>query len=330
MNNPVFQGGTALLISNISLLFASERLCYGNAMVSAELPYRYITWRLIKFQKEHLKLALRVFPGDLDRAIIFVLIARLGCADWVRGDTIMPPERPATFSINAIATSLSRAFETVRRHVHGMIDEGVCARTDAGVVLAPTPEREADIIAYYREAADLLLTLARELADHGIAMPRVEQARGDRLGPLLRASLDVGLVAIENNAHTHWYELILHGTIIYENGRDIMGTPETARIYGNLVLTAEQRRPVTIRALADEFSMPYATVRRHISAMLLDGRILRKRPGYILNPAWTGEASRIEMSNRTVDYLFGKFRALAAAGCLSYDRDQVARDTVTV
>ena len=281
---------------------------------SAELPYRYITWRMVEFQMDNFKLALRVFPGDLHRAIIFFLVARMSCAGWVNGDRIAPPEHPTAFSINALAASLSRPFETVRRHVAGMMADGICARVEGGFVLAPTKAREADVIDYYRGVAHLMSQLAGRLSDSGVPLPRAEVASDNPLAPMINVALDVCLVALENNEHSHWFELALHGAQIYENGRDIMGSPELARVYGNLVLTAEQRRPVTIKALSTNYGIPYATVRRHVDDMLACGGLIKKRGGYILDPAWTGRDDRIEGSNRTVDYLLSKFRTLAASG----------------
>ena len=280
----------------------------------AEFPYRYITWRMIEFQMESLKLALRIFPGDLHRAIIFVLIARMSCGSWIVGDRIVRPTEPTVFSINALAASLSRPFETVRRHVIGMIDAGICQRFDGGVLLSPAPEREADILSFYQESANLLIGLAERLTEGGVPLPCAVTTAEDQLGRVINSALDIGLVALENNEHSHWFELVLHGALIYENGRDIMGSPALARQYGNTVLPDELRRPVKIRMLAQTYGIPYATVRRHIDAMLTAGRVLKQRSGYILNTEWTGRDERIEMSNRTVDYLLKQFRALAAAG----------------
>ena len=280
----------------------------------AGTPYRYITWRMVEFQMDSLKLALRVFPADLDRAIIFFLVARMSCSEWLTGDAIMRPENPRVFSINALAASLSRPFETVRRHVHGMIDAGICAKHNEGFALFPTPERNADIILYYRDTANLILRLAGRLAEQGIPIPATESVAENEVEQLVNAALDICLVALENNDHGHWFELALHGALIYENGRDIMGTPELAREYGNLVLTDEQRRPVRIRVLSDDYGIPYATVRRHVDQMLSAGMLRKKRGGYILNTQWTGVDEKIAQSDQTVQYLLRQFRGLAAAG----------------
>ena len=279
-----------------------------------EFPYRYLTWRLIEFQMELLKGALRLFPGDLHRAIIFILIARMSCRNWTEGNSIAAPACATAFSVNALAASLSRPFETVRRHVIGMIDDGVCQRADTGVVLAPSSARASDVLGFYRDTADLLLGLAGRLDEAGVPLSRPTTVANDQLGPVIKAALDIGLVALENNEHSHWFELVLHGALIYENGRDIMGSPALAREYGNTVLPDELRASVKIRMLAGTYGMPYATVRRHIDTMLSTGRVLKQRSGYILNTEWTGRDERIEMSNRTVDYLLKQFRALASAG----------------
>ncbi len=280
----------------------------------AELPYRYVTWRMVEFQMDSFKLALRVFPGDLHRAMIFFLVARKSSASWVRGGLIARPDILTPFSINALAASLSRPFETVRRHVAGMIADGICARVEGGVALAPTVAREGDVIDYYCDVAGLLLRLAHQLAESGVPLPRAEAVIDDQLAPIINAALDICLVALENNEHSHWFELALHGALIYENGRDIMGTPALAREYGNTVLPDELRRPVKIRALSQTYGIPYATVRRHVDQMTATGALLKQRSGYILNTEWTGRDDRIEQSDRTVQYLLRQFRGLAAAG----------------
>ena len=115
-----------------------------------EFPYRYLTWRLIEFQMELLKGALRLFPGDLHRAIIFILIARMSCRNWTEGNSIAAPACATAFSVNALAASLSRPFETVRRHVIGMIDDGVCQRA-----VEHELEPVAVLVVFQRDEADV-------------------------------------------------------------------------------------------------------------------------------------------------------------------------------
>lgn len=280
----------------------------------AETPYRYISRRIIGFQMDSLKLALGIFPADLHRAIMFALIARLSSADWIDGNAVRQPSRHTAFSVNSLAASLARPFETVRRHVLGMEKAGVCARTASGIILSPSAEREADIIQHYRAQAAALRRLAIDLAARDIPLPMADGAAPNALLLMANAALDIGLVSLENNPHSNWSELILHGTLVYENARDVMEDPDLATAYADKVIPDELRRPVKIRALSDTYGMPYATVRRHIDTMISIGAMQRKRSGYVLKTDWTAEPARLEMSDQTVQYLLRNLRTLAAAG----------------
>lgn len=182
------------------------------------------------------------------------------------------------------------------------------------MILSPTPDREADIIAHYCGHAAALQHLAADLAAHDISLPAADGTALDARLLLTNAALDIGLVSLENNPHNNWFELILHGTLIYENARDVMDDPELATAYSDKVIPDELRRPVTIRLLSDTYGMPYATVRRHIDTMIAIGAMQRKGSGYVLNTAWTASPERLEMSDRTVLYLLRQLRTLAAAG----------------
>jgi hypothetical protein len=288
----------------------------------AGTPYRYITRRMVEFQMESLKCALQLFPGNLHRTVIFVLIARLSGADWAVGNQISRPNQHTAFSINSLAESLSRPFETVRRHVLGMIDAGICSRTEDGIILSPMAAREGDIIGYFQGQASLFQQLVCNLAENDIALPLAESRSDDQLKLRLKAALDICLVALENNEHGNWYELILHGALIHENGLNVMDSRDLACEYGDKIIPDELRLPVKIRAISTAYGMPYATVRRHVDTMLSVGRLYKRRSGYILNTEWTAGDARIDMSDQTVQYLLRQFRTLAASGVELRDRPQ--------
>jgi hypothetical protein len=279
-----------------------------------ELPNRYITRCLVEFQLDSLRAALSIFPGDLHRAIIFVLVARLSCTDWIVNDRIGRPAHHTAFSINSIAASLGRPFETMRRHILGMVKEGICAKTADGIILAPTPAREPEIIRYFAAHAMLLNRLAAKLVDHDVPVPRPETLSDNQLRLQITAALDIGLIALENNEYQSWYELIIHGALIHENGMDVMNSDTLSREYGNTIIPDALWRPVKIRAISEKYGMPYPTMRRHFLTMQAEGYLHKKAGGYTLSTDWTGDAERIEMSNRTVQYLLRHLRTLSAAG----------------
>jgi hypothetical protein len=316
LNNLALQRIVALLILNN---FNGCHLCiprYAHFMAShpSEIPYRYITRCLIEFQLDSLRSALTVFPGDLHRAIIFVLVSRVSCTDWINDDRIARPVQHSPFSINSLAASLGRPFETVRRHILGMIDDGICTKTADGICLAPNAAREADVIQFYATHAALLNRLARKIADHDVPLPRPETLSDNQLRLQVTAALDLGLIALENNAHQSWYELIIHGALIHESGIDFVNSADLARAYENTIIPDEMWRPVKIRAISEKYGMPYPTMRRHFLAMQAEGFLNKKASGYTLSTKWTADPDRIAMSDQTVLYLLRHLRALAGAG----------------
>lgn len=280
----------------------------------AEIPYRYITRCLVEFQLDNLRLALAIFPGELQRAIIFVLVARMSCTDWVTEDGIMRPLQHSPFSVNALASSLSRPFETIRRHILAMIDAGVCAKTKDGIILAPSAEREKEIAQHFAGQAQVLKRLARKIADHDVPIPRPDHPSDNQLRLLVTAALDLGLIALENNEHQSWYELIIHGALIHESGIDFVTNDQLAREYANTIIPDDLWRPVKIRAISAKYGMPYPTMRRHFLTMQAEGFLHKRGSGYVLSTKWTADEKRIAMSDLTVQYLLRHLRALAGSG----------------
>jgi hypothetical protein len=280
----------------------------------ASIPYRYITRCLVEFQMESLKLALAVFPGELHRAIIFVLVARLSCADWVDQDQIKRPAKHSAFSINSLAASLNRPFETVRRHILAMIDDGVCAKTPDGIILSPIAAREDAVSRHFKAQGALLDRLANRIAEQDVALPRPDKLSDNQLRLKIMAALDLGLIALENNEHQSWYELIIHGALIHESGIDVMNSEALARQYANTVIPDELWRPIKIRAISEKYGMPYPTMRRHFLTMQAEGFLHKSASGYTLSTKWTADEERIAMSDRNVQYLLKHLRTLAGAG----------------
>jgi DNA-binding transcriptional ArsR family regulator len=284
--------------------------------IESGTPFRFITRCLVEFQMESLKRALLVFPGDINRALIFALIARVACRDWIVDRCIAAPELHTPITISSVAGSLARPFETVRRHIIGMIDDGICSKSEDGVFLAPRPDREADVIDHFIAQAALLNHLVSKLVQADVPIPTVGKPDDANLYMLPIAALDIALIPLEKNRYDYrnWHELTIHGALIHENAADVMRSPELTAEYGNKVIPDDLRKPVGIGAIADLYGIPYPTVRRHFLAMEEAGQLYRKGRGYILNTEWTGDPAMIEISNRNVQYLLRHLRTLASAG----------------
>lgn len=113
--------------------------------------------------------------GNLLDALIFQAIAQANVAHLHGPETLRwshPPsdDQRRPVSILAIATGLGLPFETTRRHVNRMIDDGRCRR-DTGGVIAPAAALASNraTTAAEKNLANLKRCL-RELARAGVAL----------------------------------------------------------------------------------------------------------------------------------------------------------------
>lgn len=83
--------------------------------------------------------------GDILRGVLFLAIVdantrdlrpetRLSQAYSEAGDTV-PDDLRRPISVHALALSLSLPYETTRRHVNRLIEDGLCIRTDTGILI---------------------------------------------------------------------------------------------------------------------------------------------------------------------------------------------------
>lgn len=119
-----------------------------------------------------------VGDGDILRGVIFLAIVDANTRHLRPADPIVqtyagtndrvPDEMRRPVSVHALALGLALPYETTRRHVNALIEQGLCERIEAGIVVrAEVLERDA-MLATHRRNIDNLRALFRDLRDGGV------------------------------------------------------------------------------------------------------------------------------------------------------------------
>ncbi len=122
------------------------------------------------------------FDGSFQRGIIFLAVVQANVAHLSHlseeslryAELDSPPpdtvRRPAP--INAIASSLSLPYETVRRHIHALIEDGHCVKVRGKGVIVPARVLESE--------------------ENTLALRRSYEYLRNMMGILRRAGVDMG------------------------------------------------------------------------------------------------------------------------------------------
>jgi DNA-binding Lrp family transcriptional regulator len=238
---------------------------------------------------------LRAFSGDLDRFVIFTLVLR---QSLTRGTAIAPHAR--AISINSLASSLGRSFETVRRHVNALVADGLCARSHAGVAALDTALDRAEVSDVLIMAHDAFVRMIEDMAALDLPLPQPRPDVPYRHDVGVNAAIDIMLAVLATNigAHREWLNLALFSTIFCANVRGFAHNAELARRYADerSVVPRDLIRPISAGAVARALSLPSATVRRRAAALIADGRLVRVPGGLVVNEAWLNRPEGVAIS----------------------------------
>ena len=235
---------------------------------------------------------LRSFDGDIDRFAIFSLIVR---------ETLARNASSRAISMHSLAISLSRSFETVRRHVLAMTEQGLCVRRQGGVMARADILERPDIAALMRLAHDAFVRLVEGLAALGdgntVRRPAAATVAYRRdVG--IAASIDVMLATADSNRtiHRNWLDLVLFSTVLAGN---------LHRFDARRGLGDDRLAPAhAIRAslIARVLNVSETTVRRRLATLTVSGGPLtRLREGFLLSEPWLTSPEAIETSRRTYE-----------------------------
>ena len=221
-----------------------------------------------------------------DRAIFFLAVLRASGGFLGAWAGCGRPQNDSGISVNAISQSMQRPFETTRRQVNALIADGLCTRTDTGVVVAPGLLDHDEMIALLAHLNDCLVWLVLQLRAFDVPLPRTASTTDHRADITLAASIDLALSAFENAGHyyTDWLELAVVNTVMAASARDVTFDPDLARLYSeaHTVPPAGQRRTITAACVARALGIPYSTVRRQIIAAIQAGWLVERDHGVIV------------------------------------------------
>ena len=243
-----------------------------------------VTLLLAAMQTSIVAAGLRSFSGDIDRFAIFSLVVR---------ESLRRSTRDKAISTHSLAISLARSFETVRRHVIALTDDGLCVRGRSGVVVRPEVLERPDIAAMMRLSHDAFVRFAEgvvALDDAPIPRPATTRPYHPVVG--IAAAIDVMLATVDSNraVHRKWLDLALFSTVLYAN-------LQRQQRCGGAVGPVHAVRP---GILAEALHLPETTVRRRLKAMTEPGGSLVKVPnGFLISGAWLARPEAQATSART-------------------------------
>lgn len=205
--------------------------------------------------------------GTLGRATLFAAVART-C-----GPFSPEPLRDRRVSVNALAASLGRPFETTRRTANALIDHGLFLRSESGLQVPASTVSDPRVVAFGDHCHDLLVRLIDDLRAGGLMLPpaRADVAYDPRVG--IGTAFDLLLAAFESrHADDRGLIRIALMTAVEWSNQRFAGTD----------LDRAQLAPVKPSTVARLLNLPYATVARNLEMLVREGALLRRPGGLVI------------------------------------------------
>ncbi len=269
-------------------------------------PIRIVTRLLAEMQTAILSVGAEALHGDLNRFAIFTLIAR------------QTTNEHASISAASLAASLSRPYETVRRHANALVTAGICEKRGRGFAVKPTVLHNPEIARLVIMTHDSFVRFVDDLARYEVPLPEPRGIELYRAEVGLHAATDIMLGVADTNRSTHedWLDLAIYSTIHCANVGRVSRDPAFSRSYRDETIAVPRGLydPVRPGVIAQTTGISDATVRRRIASMLDDGRILRADRGVIVSDAWLNRPDAVATSTASYCCVRRILQRIALAG----------------
>lgn len=255
-----------------------------------------------------------------DRAIFLLMILRESCGlrAFSNGLASTAQAHVDGISINAVAMSLARPFETVRRHVHALIRDEICQRARHGVIVRNETLALPAFAALLRSLHDRMVSVIEDFARADIPLP---PCHGDRFydpNATIAAAIDLVLAPFDyiRDGYANWLEMVVVNAVATATARKITLDPVLSRRYGDATTTPPEnvREPVAIAALARALRMSYSTVRREVETAIASGKLMRAGQGVLVTSAHLSSDIMIVGGERAAAHVAQVLRRLGPGG----------------
>jgi hypothetical protein len=249
----------------------------------------------------------RLHDGDLLRSFVFntIVSANLSQLPYhaaearqaLPGATGLRPGLLRPVSVNAVSQSLGLPYETTRGRVSALMRLGLCQRTRGGLVapldiLAGPAFRQTAAVVYaaFLDAVRGMDALGLDLgAAPASAAPDIASRPPPPADLVLRVLMDFQIRVLETFVPTYGDVVrgYVWGGVLQANIRHLLTAHQLAWRYSTQDNPPpdDQRRPVSIRAVAKVLELPYETTRRHVAALAAEGRLKIVPGAGVLAPA---------------------------------------------
>lgn len=269
----------------------------------AEIPVAQVrpaTRLLSELQTSLLAQGVRVFGGRIDRFIIYTLAARVTGLSDSEAAAMVPT------SAHALSASLGRPYETIRRHVNALIDDGLCVRHGNRIHVTPEGLRRPRVAHLLRWSHDCFVRFVEDLVPAGAQLPASRDGVRYELTTGLRTAIDILLAVIQTNREQHasLIDLALFSTVVAVNCRP---HPLT----GGLTPADNAVHALTVARM---IGLTPATANRRLSRMARTGQLVRGRSGFRVNGRWLAHPASQAVSDASLQNIRRLLGGLAAQG----------------